>query len=128
MKFEYQMDTYSCGVHSVRNSARLLGIDITFKQAKKVTRAKSYIESAQQYLINRRIFRNPLVMFRKFVLRVGTSEKGIMQGLTKLELKYKEFYSEDPKKFLKFLNKQNGPVIMLVNYTMKRNDYGHWIV
>jgi len=128
MRFEIQWDTYSCGVHSVRNCAALMGTEISFQQARKITGAKTYLESAQQYLINRRVFRNPIVMFRKFILRVGTSEKGIMQGLTKLGLKYKEFYSEDPKKFLKFLDKQQEPVIMLVNYTMKSNDYGHWVV
>ena len=128
MKYPYQSDNYSCGIHSVRNAASLLGISITFEEAKKITGAKSYLDSAQQNLTTIELIKSPVKTIRKFIDDVGTSEVQIKKGLKKLGLNFTEFYSDTPDKFLKFLDKQTGPVIMLVNFTLKSSDTGHWVV
>jgi len=128
MRFNHQTDSYSCGIHSVRNAASLLGISVTFEDAKKITGAKSYFDSAQENLTTIRLIKSPVKSLRKFIDDVGTSETQIKRGLKKLGLSYTEFHSDDSDKFLKFLDKHSGPVIMLVNFTLKSSDTGHWVV
>ena len=50
------------------------------------------------------------------------------QGFKRLGFKFTELCTNDPDKFLKFLDKLPGPVIMLVNFTLKSSDTGHWVV
>ena len=128
MRFEYQSDSYSCGAHSVMNAARLLGIPISLNKAKKLSNTKSYLDSAKIHLPPVKLIKYPVNSIRKFIEAVGTDEKGIKKGLKKLGLKFTELHSDSPEKFLKFLNKQSGPVIMLVNFSLKPSDTGHWVV
>ena len=128
MKFDFQQDNFSCGAHSVMNAARLLGISISLNKAKKLSNTKSYLDSAKLHLPPTNLIKFPVRSIRKFIEAVGTDEKGIKRGLKKLGFSCTEFYSDNPDKFLKFLDKQSGPVIMLVNFTLRSNDTGHWVV
>ncbi len=128
MRFDHQTDSYSCGAHSVMNAARLLNIPISLNRAKIISNTKSYLDSARLHLPPARLIKYPVKSVRRFIEAVGTDEKGIKQGLKKLGFKFTELYTNDPDKFLKFLDKHSGPVIMLVNFTLKSSDTGHWVV
>ena len=100
MRFNHQLDSYSCGTHSVMNAARLLNIPISLNKAKKISNTKSYLDSARLHLPPTKLIKYPVKSVRKFIEAVGTDEKGIKLGLKRLGFKFTELCTNDLDKFL----------------------------
>lgn len=117
--FTYQPDSEgSCGVYAFMHASLLLGYTMTRKVAKELV----HYVSAKDALL--RLF-NGKLSHDQLWEEIGTDEKGIIKGIKKLNIPFKECYFKTKKHFDRI---SKYPSIIFINYFYDETDNGHWAV
>ncbi len=93
--FGYQKKSYDCGLHAFSNAVKVWGIELDYEEAKELVGTTS---------------------------RNGTSETGILQGITKVGLRFKEYSQCNPDTAWRWLLKWSQ-VCPIIAYT----NTDHWV-
>lgn len=96
----YQKTDYSCGLHAFRNAVQVLGVDLSYKESRKLVG----------------------------MTKDGTSIRGLLRGAQSLNLKAVEYRQPNPFVAWKWLIKWTAtcPVILLVDDCLS-SDKSHWV-
>lgn len=124
--FWRQKDRYSCGVHSFGNAMAVLGVPISFGDAKEICGSLSYMDSIKKNLtIGNLLTEGVRDLLLNTFHAVGTETESIIDACKSLGFNTSNFYEMGDKKFINFLEVETAkgnPVIL------STEEGDHWVV